>query len=171
MRALHVKHGVAHVVVSSIPLNAALRAAVPFPPDTFDDEEDALLVVCSSHSAETVASGKESIVTAFRIPRISGYFSGTGDLFSALVLAHFDPATGLAEATSLAAGTVHAILRDTLAHSTDTVDGTDSDRDAADVDRVVRRMRARELRLVQNAGLISGKSARAVGYSWSGLWE
>ncbi|KAH7106143.1 Ribokinase-like protein [Auriculariales sp. MPI-PUGE-AT-0066] len=168
---LHEEHGVPHVVVSSIPLTETLRAEVPFVADKFAAHEDLLLVVCSSRSA----TNSQSSVTAFVISRLAGYYSGTGDLFSALVLAHFDPDAdfGLREATSLATGTVHAILRDTATHSEANAEdaGTDSERDAVDADRIVWRMRARELRLVQNASLISSKSARCEPIEWVGFWE
>ncbi|KZV88212.1 Ribokinase-like protein [Exidia glandulosa HHB12029] len=167
---LHTGFGVPHVVVSSIPLSAALRASVPFPPGTFSADDDLLLCVCSSRRGEG-KEGASSDVYAFGIAQIPGYFSGVGDLFSALVLAHFDGDGSLGKATGLAVGTVHRILRDTAAHSAEgATESTDSELDAADVERRVRRMRRRELRVIQNAGVIASCTEAVEGVLWAGFW-
>ncbi|EJD48135.1 Ribokinase-like protein [Auricularia subglabra TFB-10046 SS5] len=176
LRILHVGYGVPHVVVSSIPPSEALRASVPFPRQAFGAEEDLLLCVCSSRTGDGSAEAP-SVVHAFGIARLEGYFSGVGDLFSALVLAHFggaEGAEGLREATGLAVGTTHRILRDTAAHSArldlEGLPITDDELDGQDPERRVRRMRARELRVVQNAAAIVGRAERAEGVGWDAFW-
>lgn len=179
LRILHVGYGVPHVVVSSIPLSETLRASVPVRVrQAFGAEEDLLLCVCSSRTAGGSAEAP-SVVHAFGIARLEGYFSGVGDLFSALVLAHFgggkgegEGAEGLREAVGLAVGTTHRILRDTAAHSAraEGLPITDDELDGQDPERRVRRMRARELRVVQNAGAIASGGELAEGVGWESFW-
>lgn len=172
LKILHVGFGVPHVVVSSVPLSEPFKASgkvPPFPPGQFDADEDLLLCACSSRTTDGEAQGNLSEVYAFGIAQIPGYFSGVGDLFSALVLAHFGGEGGLRRATGLAVGTVQAILRDTAAHSAPT-DGTDSELDSADAERRVRRMRTRELRVIQNAGVIGSRAEEAEGWLWADFW-
>ncbi|KAF8515963.1 Ribokinase-like protein [Gautieria morchelliformis] len=180
-RILHKEYKVPHVVISSIPLSDALAGTFPEWLRVAIEKPDAgepLLCVTSSALAEELEV--PSVVHSLYIPRIPGYFSGVGDLFSALVLAHFhntssvnDPSqTPLSSAVAKSCQTTHALLRRTQRHSMSlpAEDRTISDPelDARDIDRKVRRMKGRELRLVKDQGLILGKDLDADG---SGLQE
>ncbi|KAH8110799.1 Ribokinase-like protein [Phellopilus nigrolimitatus] len=205
LRTLHEAHGVPHVVVSSLPLRPFLRGTLPahiLPPALSaaaamsDADAAAQFLVCISSSRTRGAEcedesesedgdGDVSRVHAHVLPCLPGYFSGVGDLFSALVLAHFAPPspspspalaeaqtqghTPLSHAASLALSKTLAVLRLThaLASAPSSLplpdaeavralpeDATDEERDAADPERRVRRMRARELRLVQAQHLL-----------------
>lgn len=122
----------------------------------------------------------------FALPTIRGYFSGVGDLFSAMVLANFNSTSGsrpstLAYAVSKALLTVQQILLRTHLHSIsqsgssgsatprpiqpthtlslDSIIPSDSELDSivphpGDPKRKAKRMRIRELRLVQERDLI-----------------
>lgn len=101
------------------------------------------------------------------IPQIRGYFSGVGDLFSALVIGHYHPEENepLARAVCNAVRTTHAVLRKTAIASAcvpgASRDGyTDEELDANDPSRRPRRMKARELRLIGSTDIIltAGKS-------------
>jgi len=52
-------------------------------------------LLCISSSTSRSDLEKRSIIHACRVPLISGYYLGVGDLFSTLTLAHFDPDGGL----------------------------------------------------------------------------
>ncbi|TDL26651.1 Ribokinase-like protein [Rickenella mellea] len=91
---LHEEHEVPHVVISSITLTPFLRAALPSsirPPEDADNEDYLLCISSSSSRGEEGSQSQMSVVHAQCMPFISGYYSGVGDLFSALVLAHFSP--------------------------------------------------------------------------------
>ena len=124
------------------------------------------------------------------VPLIPGYFSGVGDLFSALVLAHFSPTpsppfhsngsskfpTPHAHATSLALTKTHAILQRTYEYSSSLPEEerleTDEELDAQDPERRVRRMKGRELRLIQGQDILKGdtlKELRAM-EEWVNFW-
>lgn len=76
------------------------------------------------------------------VPRLDAYFTGTGDLLAALLLARVTQHPGrLAVAVEAAVASLHAVLKDTAEHAGDAMQATT--RSAA----VCRR---RELRLVQN---------------------
>ena len=118
-----------------------------------------------------------SAVHAHILPCIPGYFSGVGDLFSSLVLAHFDfdaspentdiQSTPLSRAASFALSKTFAVLRRTHDLCTLPGDGeeeslaTDEERDKRDPERRVTRMRRRELRLIESQDILraSPKSA------------
>lgn len=168
IKTLHDEHHVPNVVISSIPLKSWLLNAIPsgIRPDSvtnIDDCEDAFLLCVSS--SKQPGQDQSPVVHAQCVPCIPGYFSGVGDLFSALVLAHYQPdiehasgATPLAHAVSLALAKTHAIL--TLTHEysktlpQDEQLPTDDERDAGDSMRRVRRMKGRELRLIQGQDII-----------------
>ena len=68
------------------------------------------------------------MVVRYRAPRLRGYFTGTGDLFTALVLAHLELSGGGDDADASAGErlvrvarrvlcSVQAVLRDTAAHA------------------------------------------------------
>jgi pyridoxine kinase len=92
LRMLHMEFGVPHVVVSSIPYRVWLAGNLPPSLQTSVDNasSEQLVCICSSR-ADAEQSAAPSVVHAQTVALIPGYFSGVGDLFSALVLAHFDP--------------------------------------------------------------------------------
>ena len=121
---LHGSYGVPHIVVSSIPMvflqdELKVKNLLPGLEPT-----QTLLCLSSSHlPSQSSESTTKSIVHLGHVPLIHGYYSGVGDLFSALVLAHFHPSssseeeeeeeesTPLSRATSLALSKTHAILQ------------------------------------------------------------
>lgn len=178
-------------MISSIPLNDGLAATLPDwlrrqistsgVPGEGTSIEDSLMCITSS----ALAGDPElpSIVHALHIPRIPGYFSGVGDLFSALVLAHFHPSsivkdssqTTLSYAVAKASQTTHALLWRTHHYSMSLPpeDRTVSDveLDAKDIERKVRRMKGRELRLVKEQSLILGKDLNTHGMELQDMKE
>lgn len=125
LRALHTTYGVPHVVLSSIPLPVSLLSAlnVPGPPESYNrllpspppgwydaiptiDADEEVLACFSS----TFINGKLE-THAFALPTIRGYFSGVGDLFSALVLAHFNPPPGIERTPSSLPPLAYAVSR------------------------------------------------------------
>ncbi|EIN06237.1 Ribokinase-like protein [Punctularia strigosozonata HHB-11173 SS5] len=187
-RVLHETYGVPHAVMSSIPLKGwlldILSPAVR-PPDHLDDEY--LLCISSSAQPTNSNSAHPSVVHAHCVPLIPGYFSGVGDLFSALVLAHFtsptsastaSPATTpLSRAVALALAKTHAVLSRTQDHFLSLPEDerimTDDEKDQADPNRRVTRMRGRELRLVQSQDIIRGDLRLKDGFMglWGGFWD
>lgn len=171
-RILHEEHRVPHVVMSSMPLREPLRSDVPSAFRSY--EQDPILeinggdLICISSSYDE--SSKSSTVHAHIFPSIPGYFSGVGDLFSAMVLAHFHPqptspspsppgSTPLSLAVSSALSKTIALLRLTHQRALSEVPEedrttTDEEKDRADPERVVRRMRGRELRLIEGQALL-----------------
>ena len=118
-----------------------------------------LLYISSSKSA----TGENPVVHACAVPLIKGYFPGVGDLFSALVLAHFNPdgESPLPIAVGKALSKTHAIVELTRAYA-QTLEAdrtsTDDELDGKYPMRLVRRMRGRELRLIQGQDIIRGDS-------------
>ncbi|KAI0351324.1 Ribokinase-like protein [Trametes cingulata] len=158
IRTLHETYRVPHVVISSIPLKPWLTELLPAhlrPPQDSTDT-DYLACIASSRTDGT------SSVYAKCFPCLPGYFSGVGDLFSALVLAHFDKsrASPLSYAVSQAVSQTHAILSLTheaaLALPEDERQATDEELDAREPMRKIKRMRGRELRLIQGQDIIRG---------------
>lgn len=216
LTALHVNYGVPHVVLSSIPLPISLVAELGLPPPPVSytrfvpdpkppwydavgvgEPEDDILVCFAS-----TWDGDKPQTYGFALPTIRGYFSGVGDLFSALVLGHYQR-TGktqpglspLADAVSHALLTVQQILLRTHLYSLDiassgsatprpihensphqdSVIPSDTELDNApplnptDPKRKARRMRLREMRVVQERDLIVNG-----GETWPGKhldWE
>jgi len=119
-----------------------------------------------------------SKVYAITIPRIKGYFSGVGDLFSALVLGHFEPSSGsdaLCRATSAALSTTQSILLATQEHWQTLPEEerpvTDDERDEEDAERRVIRMRSRELRIVQGLDVIRSPPQGRDLVRWDNFWK
>lgn len=203
-KALHILHEDYHVpniVISSIPLKHWLREALPPAVQPAEPESaDTDFLACIT-SAAVNGGGKDGrpryVVHARCVPCIPGYFSGVGDLFSALVLGHFHlaprvpaststpPADGAADAVEcpLAIAVAHALSKThailTLTH--EYAQGlpeedrlpTDEEHDAREPERKVRRMRGRELRLIQGQNIIRGavetECFRMV--PWDGFWD
>ncbi|KAI9453399.1 Ribokinase-like protein [Lactarius psammicola] len=166
---LHETYSVPNVVISSIPMAKSLLclASIRAPPGTL--------------------SGPPSTVYAGCVPLVPGYFSGVGDLFSALVLGHYLPSPSpsplpnslppLAHAVSLALTKTHAILCSSERHAFSLPPrehtATDDELDEADPERRIRRMRARELRLVQGRKILSGEAMGELREmrKWEGFWR
>ncbi len=187
IKILHDEHHVPNVVLSSIPLKRWLLDALPsdIRPaqlNDVDDCEDAFLLCISS--SKQPGQDPSPVVHAQCVSCIPGYFSGVGDLFSALVLAHYEPekehaldSSPLAHAVSLALAKTHAIL--TLTHEyskslpQDEQLPTDDEMDADDAMRRVRRMKGRELRLIQGQDIIRNlkdvEPRKLV--TWTGCWS
>ena len=170
IRKLHEEYQVPNVVVSSIPMKPWLAKLLPeeIPKGQATD----LLCISSSKSDPE----KNSVVHACTVPLIPGYFSGVGDLFSALVLAHFDHdgKSALSDAVGKALTKTHAIVQFTDAY-TRTLDeadrtSTDDELDEKDPMRLVRRMRGRELRLIQCQDIIRGEGLRHAMKAWEVFW-
>lgn len=161
-------------MVSSIPFDTTRSELWALPPDlrkTFTDKtsvfkyaETSLLCISSSKSH---SGCDDPVIHAAAVPQLAGYYSGVGDLFSAMVLAHFEPSnsadspssTPLSRAASAALRITHAILRRTALYASRQpnaeMDGyTDDELDSMDEGRRARRTKARELRLIQSADLI-----------------
>jgi pyridoxine kinase len=183
---LHETYSVPNVVISSIPLEQWLRDLTPphirFP---VSDDEQSLLCLASVRVANggSTPGYRPSTVYAACVPLIPGYFSGVGDLFSALVLGHYDDASSapaplppLPRAVSLALTKTHAILRLTEKYASslppDERTTTDDELDGKDPDRRIRRMRGRELRLVQGRKILSGEAIGEVRQlkKWADFW-
>jgi len=191
---LHKHYRVPNVVISSIALNSWLAAALPssiLPPSASASTH----LLCISSSLPTAALTKSShvyasdpmrtIVHAQCVPLIPGYFSGVGDLFSALLLAHFHPdqtpeniaATPLSEAVSQALTKTHAVLLVTQAQAEALPEEermpTDDELDKEYPLRKTRRMRGRELALVQGQDLIrgTGHAQTREMMLWDGFWD
>lgn len=99
-------HSVPQIALSSIslPLSLVTSLALPVAPDSYtrllpsatggrgadrtDAEEEVLVCFASSRTGEG-RDGEGFETWAFGLPTIDGYYSGVGDLFSALVLGHF----------------------------------------------------------------------------------
>lgn len=200
IRALHHVHRVPNVVISSIPLKPWLMEALPpharIPSPEEDGDKTIPYLLCISSSAEDEGKGDSpSAVHIECIPCIPGYFSGVGDLFSALVLAHFKPplqepidtkntANGTVE-NALSSAVAHALIKThAILHLTHTYalslpeserQPTDDELDQKDQDRKVRRMKGRELRLVQGQDIIRGtvtvEHTGKVMDPWLGFWD
>lgn len=184
LQVLHEQYNVPNVVISSIPLRPWLADALPAPmrPHTPSSDLDFLVCISSSRGDE----GAQRAVHARCIPCLPGYFSGVGDLFSALVLGHFKPAhapsqdgteTPLSYAASQALSKTHAMLTLTHEHALTLPEEdrlpTDEELDVREPERKIRRMRGRELRLVQGQGIIRGEET--IEYRqmlpWTTFWD
>ena len=170
IRKLHEEYQVPNVVVSSIPMKPWLAEFLPeeIPKGQHTD----LLCISSSRSDPE----KNPVVHACAVPLIPGYFSGVGDLFSALVLAHFDPddESPLPDAVGKALTKTHAIVEFTHNYSQTLEEAdktsTDDELDEKDPMRLVRRMRGRELRLIQGQDIIRGQGLRRKMKAWETFW-
>ncbi|KIK93151.1 hypothetical protein PAXRUDRAFT_531058 [Paxillus rubicundulus Ve08.2h10] len=216
LHKLHKIYQVPNVVISSIPLTKLFTSLPSYllPPTPtqltpgtsftneinkpLDEEPPYLLCMASSiNGDDDLGGGPLSTVYASCVPLIPGYFSGVGDLFSALLLGHFkltqsvvscpsSPPSApplspdlssqsfLAHATSHALSKTHDIL--TLTHeSASLLDLTSSDDelDAREPGRMNRRMKGRELRLIQGQEVFRRKDWDGVKRmaTWEGFWK
>lgn len=120
-------------------------------------------LLCVASSADSKSG--TSIVHTMVIPRIKGYFVGVGDFFSAMVLGHYrethseDRAYAMARAVTRACQITYALLCRTHHHSSKSPsEDSDEELDALDVERTVKRMKGRELRIIQEQRLITEAS-------------
>lgn len=170
IRKLHEEHQVPNVVVSSIPMKPWLAEFLP--EEMPKGEPTDLLCISSSRSSP----GKNPVVHACTVPLIPGYFSGVGDLFSALVLAHFDPdgESPLSDAVGKALSKTHCMVQLTQAYARNLDEAdrttTDDELDKKDPMRLVRRMRGRELRLIQGQDIIRGEGLSRKMKAWERFW-
>ncbi|KAF9648645.1 Ribokinase-like protein [Thelephora ganbajun] len=170
IRGLHEEYQVPNVVVSSIPMKPWLAEFLP--EEIPKGQPTDLLCIASSKSG----SERNSAVYACAVPLIPGYFSGVGDLFSALVLAHFDPdgTSPLPDAVGKALTKTHAIVQLTHAYAQTLEEedraNTDDELDEKDPMRRVRRMRGRELRLIQGQEIIRGEGSSREMKAWETFW-
>lgn len=192
LKVLHTQYRVPHVVISSIPLKSWLAEALPSSIRPSEDASEQLLCIASSFPPSIpLINGHAShpsapIVHAQCVPLITGYFSGVGDLFSALLLAHFHPddippetlhATPLSTAVSKALSKTHALLVMTQAIAESLPEEerlpTDDELDKINPLRKIRRMRGRELALVRGQDLIRGIGITHVREMmlWDEFWD
>jgi len=200
LEILHIDYQVPNVVISSIPLYPWLLPILPSAIIPSDSSTPHLLCVSSQVTGDK-NSDHISAVSAACVPQIPGYFSGVGDLFSALLLGHYNPKIPhenavaqndgsaltndhslgakdpLRSATSFALSVTHAILSFTHARTLSLPDDerppTDDELDAAEPLRLTRRMRGRELALVQARHLITDKDSvpRYEVHPWTDFWS
>ena len=165
---LHATYKVPHVVISSIPLKPWLANALSSELRP-DEGTEHLLCITSSYAGDNASSPTSfrSTVHAQTVPLLPGYFSGVGDLFSALLLGHYDsssPSTALPKAAAQALVKTHAVLTRTLEYSrslpAEEQLPTDDEQDAEEPLRKTRRMRGRELRLVQSLDILTERKER-----------
>jgi len=178
LTVLHETYHVPNVVISSIPLAEWLEAALPTSLSSRLGRESRHLLCISS--AATLGAASLSTVHAQTVELLPGYFSGVGDLFSALLLAHFVPddasSGAVSRAASQALAKTHNMLRLTYEYSKtlpeDDRHATDDEKDVADPLRKIRRMRGRELRLVQGQDILRGIGLTVKEMQpWRGFWE
>lgn len=189
---LHETYSVPNVVISSIPVEEWLKDLIPPLIRSSTDQEQSLLCLASARTGNSgsTSSCPLSMVYAACVPLIPGYFSGVGDLFSALVLGHYTSAPAdndgsaslppslppLARAVSFALTKTHAVLCLTATHASslppDERTTTDDELDQKDPERLIRRMRGRELRLVQGRKILSGEAMGELRWlkGWVDFW-
>jgi pyridoxine kinase len=212
LKILHEQYNVPNVVITSIPLSSWLSTALPTSirplPSTIpssrssssssssrstsplssisvdrDVATDAYLL-CISSTIDQISHTSTSLSTVHAqiVPLIPGYFSGVGDLFSALLLAHFHPSsssisTPLSHASSLALSKTHSLLRLTYSNTFSLPEEerlpSDDELDYKTPLRKTRRMRGRELALIKGQGIIRGEEegVRRQMMPWDGFWE
>ncbi|TFK75044.1 Ribokinase-like protein [Pluteus cervinus] len=184
LKLLHEQYQVPNVVISSIPLKPWLLSALP---QSIQPPPDSDYLLCISSSSSTDPISPTSQVHTQCVPLISGYFSGVGDLFSALLLAHYIPhhtsppdhpeETPLSYAASYALTKTHAVLERTNEFACTLPEeerqSTDDEKDHAEPLRQTRRMRGRELRLIQSQDIIRGDGIGEPRRMecWKGFWD
>lgn len=197
---LHIDYQVPNVVISSLPLYPWLMPLLPSAIKPSDLSRPHLVCI-ASQVAGSCNSNHVSNVSAACVPQLQGYFSGVGDLFSSLIVGHYNPQTSngepivqrdkialtnthvvkananpLQSAATFALSTTHAVLSFTharvLSLPEDERPPTDDESDEAEPLRVSRRMRGRELALVQARHLITDVDAvqRYELLPWTDFW-
>lgn len=156
---------------------------------TYDEKSYLICIASSVNDHDNLEAGPLSAVYAGCVEFIPGYFTGVGDLFSALLLGHFHtpqdgaPSTStspskslppLAYAASHALSRTHALL--TLTHeSASALDlpPTDDELDGREPGRKSKRMKGRELRIIQGQDVFRRKEWDGVAKMtvWEGFWN
>ncbi|KAH6915743.1 bud site selection protein 16 [Coprinopsis sp. MPI-PUGE-AT-0042] len=180
---LHKQYQVPNVVISSIPLTPWLRDILP-PSIKPDSEGDFIFCLSSSTNVPPSSGPSLSAVHGQCVALIPGYFSGVGDLFAALVLGHYQPeidtapeTTSLSVAASAALSKTHTLLQLTheLASKLPSEERLPSDDELDRIDplRKTRRMRGRELALIQGQDIIRGQGLDNTPplKLWSNFWD
>jgi len=179
---LHDDYGVPHVVVSSIPFNATCSELWALPPDLGEKLFDKALVLqstgasllCISSSKPHSRCGKP-VVHAAAVLQLAGYYLGVGDLFSVMVLAHFELSsptnlpsspTPCLQTASTALWITHTILCCMVLYASHWPNAkmdnyTDDKLGSMDKGRVARHMKVRKLRLIQSVDLILSDTGAA----------
>ncbi|KAF8555843.1 Ribokinase-like protein [Imleria badia] len=197
LRKLHDLYHVPNVVISSIPLTK-LSASVPsylLPPiqsingSTHEEKSYLICIASSVNDNGNLERRPLSTVYAGCVELLPGYFSGVGDLFSALLLGHYHTPQSsgstpfpnasksyspLAHAASHSLSKTHGIL--TLTHesaSTLSLPSTDDELDSREPERKSRRMKGRELRIIQGQDVFRRKEWDGVAKMrvWEGFWN
>lgn len=184
LRILHKKHGVPNVVITSLTLHAKdLKAPREPAPESDMYTGKQLICLCSAFEPNSDDDTRISMVHTTTVDRIKGYFSGVGDLISALITASYDhdqepPAgqTSISSAAALALGVTEKILYATRKHYLSLPEEerpeTDTEQDQKNPDRRAQRMRGRELRLVQSIGVIQQAGlASSPMEEWQDFWK
>lgn len=147
-----------------------------------------LCISSTNDSISRTSSTSLSTVHAQVVPLIPGYFSGVGDLFSALLLAHFHPSpsssspsssisTPLSHASSLALSKTHSLLSLTHSNALSLPEEerlpSDDELDQKTPLRKTRRMKGRELALIKGQGIIRGEEegVNRQMMLWDNFWE
>lgn len=179
LKILHEQYNVPNVVISSIPVQQWLVDALPphIRPSTSNSQS--LLCIASSTTDSTLQSPNISSVHAGWVPLIPGYFSGVGDLFSSLLLAHFR--TNSSDSVSLAASMALTKTYDVLCLTDKYAQAlpeeeqlpTDDEQDVKNPLRKIRRMKGRELRLIQSQNIIRGVELQEIRSmdQWNDFWK
>ena len=199
---LHTAHSLPNIVLSSISLpdNLVRSLGLPNPPEQYTSlvpspppigyqpvthpshsiqADDRETLVCFASSCQESQDHPET--WAFALPTVHGYFSGVGDLFSALVLAHLSRTeSGAGQTPAIVQAASHALLKvqqillRTQVHSlssavpTKANDKTGRDDSSLPSDdeldsippepghptRRARRMRLRELRIIEDRSFL-----------------
>ncbi|TIA92518.1 hypothetical protein E3P99_00585 [Wallemia hederae] len=139
LHILHTQYGVRNVVITSIGFG----------------EDGCLSTIMSAHEHDTHTR-------QLQYPLIEGYYSGVGDIFSALLVANYEAATVdmkncseidiLTHATEKTVASIQAVLSNTRQYAAKILPAdidVDIDKDT-DNKRRIERQRARELRLIQS---------------------
>ncbi|CDZ98099.1 Pyridoxal/pyridoxine/pyridoxamine kinase [Phaffia rhodozyma] len=183
LQSLHKTYRIPHIIISSFTLATPFPASLlPGPPVRYIQKLSSLPIkeeqLWESYPllysvASTWDVEREELVetVVFQFPQIKGYFSGVGDLFSALTLAHYNPDTDatVARAASKALFSTQQVLLSThlsLAENREEEEneGSDEEKDGEDRSRRVKRMRRRELRVVD----LESRGDLTDGEGWNG---
>ncbi|KAG8992835.1 putative pyridoxal kinase [Tulasnella sp. JGI-2019a] len=188
LRILHKEHRVPNVVISSLTLKPKdLRGPREPALESKIYTGGSLVCLCSVYPAVTGPDSPAtdvciSTVHTTAVDRIKGYFSGVGDLFSALVTASYSPdqvvpagQTPISSATAFAVGVTQKVLYATQEHYISLPEeerpDTDTEEDRKNPDRRARRMRGRELKLVQSiADIQQADSTSRPMEEWQDFW-
>lgn len=156
--ALHAR-GPHTVVISSLHLPGKHEFVTVLASTTVEQQQEGVIRSTDTKEVEranSTTSSTKSTVYMLQVPRLHAYFTGTGDLFSALLLGYlYKHPHNLKLALENTIAALQTVLRDTAQHaaaSNDVGNSSKSDeKTGSDWDsRSAAVCRARELRLIQN---------------------